>query len=535
MKVRILAHIFFLIGVVATAQKKEKILFTVDNKPVYTNEFIAIYKKNNSFVDEASKGGIQHYLDLYVNYKLKVKEAFELKLDTLQQFKNELSDYRENLIQPFLKDKTVSEKLVKEAYDRISKEVNVSHILIFLQPNSSEKDTLDAYNKLIEARNLILNGEKFEVVAKQYSLDPSAQQNGGKIGYFSGLQMVYTFENAAFNTPINTVSMPFRTKFGYHILKVHDIRNSKGEVEVAHIMIKNNGANDAKKRIDSIHTALKSDALLFKSLAENFSDDKASAVNGGLLEKFGSGKMVESFADEAFKLKNLGDISPPFQTPYGWHITKLIKKFPIESFENLKEKLTEQVQIDERSNLIGESVVKRLFQEYKITVNEKSLQQFNTDDWKNKPALFNNNLLLIEKKQINQTEFLSYLNINSLTNVNLAFEDFKKEQMIAFYKENMERLNPEFNLMYTEFKEGLLLFDLLEDKVWEKSKDSAELATYFDTHKNNYINKNFDDIKGIVISDFQNYLEKQWINELYLKYEVKFNASEKRKIRKLKI
>ena len=535
MKVRKLASIFLLIGILANAQKKEKVLFTVDNKPVYTNEFIAIYKKNSSLVDESSKGGIASYLDLYVNYKLKVKEAFDLKLDTLQKFKNELSEYRENLIQPYLKDKTVSENLVKEAYSRLLKEVNVSHILIFLQPNVSEKDTLAAYNKLIEARNLILKGEDFGVVAKQYSQDPSAQQNGGEIGYFSGLQMVYPFENMAFNTPVNQVSMPFRTKYGYHILKVHDIRNSKGEVEVAHIMIKNSANETAKKRIDSIFNVLKNDASQFESLAKTLSDDKASAVKGGLLDKFGTGRMVESFANEAFKLKNEGEISLPFQTPYGWHIAKLIKKYPVDTFENMKPKLTEQVNKDERSNLIGESVIKKLFNDYKVTVNKESLQQFDTEDWKNQPALFTNTILSVENKQVNQSVFVKYLNENRLTDVNLAIEGFKKEQVVTYYKENIERLNPEFNVMYTEFKEGLLLFDLLEQKVWEKSKDTIELVNYFDTHKSDYENKNFTDIKGLVISDFQNYLEKQWLNELYLKYKVDFNASEKRKVLKLKI
>ena len=535
MKVRNLASIFLLIGIIATAQKKDKVLFTLDNKPVYTNEFIAVYKKNSSLIDESSNGGIKSYLDLYVNYKLKVKEAFELKLDTLQKFKNELSQYRESLIQPYLKDKTVSEKLVKEAYDRMTKEVNVSHILIFLQPNSSEKDTLDAYNTLIEARNLILKGKNFEEVAKQYSKDPSAQQNGGKIGYFSGLQMVYPFENVAFNTAANQVSMPFRTKFGFHILKVHDIRNSKGEVEVAHIMLKNSPDTTSKEKIDSIYTVLKANSNQFASLAEKFSDDKASSVKGGLLDKFGTGRMVESFADEAFKLTEEGEISQPFQTPYGWHIAKLIKKYPVDTFENLKAKLTDQVNKDERSNLIGDSVIKRLFNEYKITVNKESLQQFETEDWKNKPDLFTNDLLSVENKQIKQSDFVNYLNLNKLTNISSAIEGFKKEQIIQYYKENIEELNPEFNVMYTEFKEGLLLFDLLEQKVWEKSKDSTELVNYFETHKNDYTNKDFNDIKGIVISDFQNYLEKQWINELYLKYKVEFNASEKRKVLKLKI
>ena len=174
-------------------------------------------------------------------------------------------------------------------------------------------------------------------------------------------------------------------------------------------MIRNSNDDASKKRIDSIYTVLNNDISQFETLAEKLSDDKASAINGGRLEKFGTGRMVESFANEAFKLKEEGTISKPFQTAFGWHIIKLIKKYPIESFELLKDKLTEQVNNDERSNLIGESVIKRLFSEYKITVNEASLHQFEKEDWRNNSGLFTNNLMSIEKKDINQSDFVNYL------------------------------------------------------------------------------------------------------------------------------
>ncbi|MBI9041346.1 peptidylprolyl isomerase [Lutibacter sp.] len=533
-----LKKITFIVLIIAfnlNAQNNQKVLFSIDNEPVYTQEFVNVYKKNINLIDDSSKKGIENYLNLYVNYKLKVKEAFELRLDTFPKFKSELSEYKSNLIAPYLKDKNVSEHLIKEAYDRITKEVDVSHILLFIKPDATANDTLIAYNKLIEARNLILAGKSFAEVALKYSEDPTVQQNGGRIGYFTGLQMVYPFENTAFNTKIGDVSMPFKTKFGYHIVQVHNVRNAKGEVEVAHIMVKNDSLI-AKNKIDDIYAQLVDSNTDFFELATQVSDDKATAPQGGRLNKFGTGQMLESFANEAFKLENEGDFSKPFQTQFGWHIVRLIKKYPIESFEKLRDRITQQVENDERSNLIGESVINRLFKEYKVVVNEEALQQFSVNDWKEKPELFRSTLLTIENTPISQNRFISYLNSFTNTSIAKSFAGFKEKEVINYYKQHIETDNDEFAIMFKEFKEGLLLFDLLEKRVWEKSKDSAALSNYFNENKTKkYNHKELATIKGTVISDFQEYLENEWIKELNLKYKVAFNSSEKKKLLKLKI
>lgn len=527
--------VVFLSSFLLNAQNNNKVLFTIDKEPIYTKDFLSVYNKNLNLMEESSQNAVENYLELYVNYKLKVKEAFELQLDTTQKFKNELSQYKINLTAPYLKDKEVSKKLIEEGYERITKEVEVSHILLFLKPDASPNDTLAAYNKLLEARNLVKEGMDFNEVALKYSEDPSVAQNGGKIGYFTGFQMVYPFENMAYNTQINEVSMPFKTKFGYHILKVHNVRKSNGEVEVTHIMIKNESLI-AKTKIDSIYKEITLGNKDFFEVAEQISDDKASAVKGGRLDKFGSGRMVESFADECFKLENEGDISKPFQTQFGWHIVKLLKKYPIESFDLLKDKIAEQVAKDERSNLVGESVIKRLFNDYKITVNEKSLKQFDTDNWKENPEKFKSVLLTIEQSEIPQSNFISYLKSTRPNSVNNSFVEFKEKEVLNYYTQNIEKLNPEFAAMFSEFKEGLLLFDLLETKVWEKSKDSVGLSNFFNENKSNkYNNKELKEIKGKVISDFQNYLEQQWIRDLHLKYKVEFNNLEKDRILKTKI
>jgi len=533
MKFKYLFLTLFFIGFEVFSQENQNILFTIDGEPYYSQEFLTVYKKNLQLVTD-SKSDLDSYLKLFIDYKLKVKKGKSIGLDTLQKFKNELKQYKNNLVLPYLKDKEVTNKLIKEAYDRLKKEVNVSHILIFLKPEASPKDTLLAYNALIEARNLILEGNDFAEIAKKYSKDPTVEQNGGSIGYFTALQMVYPFENMAYKTPVNEVSIPFRTKFGFHILKVNAIRESVGEVEVAHIMFKNDNL-EAKRKIDSVYNVLLTNKSDFYELAKKISEDRASGMKGGKLAKFGSGAMIEDFSKVSFSLKNEGDISKPFKTQFGWHIVKLIKKYPIESLEKMRAKLKQEVEKDERSNLISKAVINKLLHQYTITVNEAALQQFFTEDWKNNSENFQQNLISINNKNILQNKFITYLKTVVNMPLNEAFIAFKEKEVLEYYKENIEYSNPEFATTYKEFHEGLLLFDLLEKEVWEKAKDSIGLQNYFNSNSKKYKSNELKNIKGEVISDYQNYLETLFSKQLRDKYTVKINSSEKKRLKKLKI
>lgn len=513
----------------------QDVLFTIDDKPYYTSEFIRIYEKNKDVIQDSKENSIEKQLELFVNYKLKVQSAKDLGLDTVEKYKTELKLYRNSLVLPYLKDEAVTNKLVKEAYDRLNKEVNVSHILIFVKENALPVDTLAAYDKLIEARNLILNGEDFAEVSKKYSQDQSVNQNGGDIGYFTALQMVYPFESAAYNTLKGEISMPFRTKFGFHILKVNDIRVSQGEVEVAHIMIKKKSI-DSKKKIDSIYKLIIANPSEFESLAVKLSEDNASAPAGGKLKKFSSGQMITSFSDEAFLLQKEGDFSNPFETQYGWHIVKLINKYPIESFDLLEDKLTRQVESDDRSNLIGKSIVDKLLKEYNVVVYNDALNQFNSDNWRENSEKFQQKLMSVQNQDIYQDKFIQFLKTVKNVSINSAFNTFKENEVLNYYKSNIELTNPEFAATYKEFEEGLLLFEMLEKEVWEKSKDSIGLKSYYELNKaDKYKNTGFEDDKGIIISDYQNSLEKMWIKELYQKYNVKFNENQKKHILEAKL
>ena len=512
---RFIALFFLFFFVQIQAQNAKEILFTIDKEPVYTSEFLKIFNKNRAIVEEENKKSIEEYLELYINYKLKLKEAYGLSLDTVSSYKKELEKYRSQLVAPYLKDSKVTDALLQEAYDRIKTEVRASHILVRLNPKASPQDTLKAYNKIVEARNKVLNGASFEAIAKQYSEDPSAQQNGGDLGYFSAFGMVYPFENAAYNVKHGDISMPFKTSFGYHIVSVTDKRKSKGEVEVAHIMIKNDTANTqyAERQINEVYSKLQQGGA-FDFLAKQYSDDKASAIRGGKLRKFSAGKMLKSFSDVAFALENENDISKPFKTIYGWHIVQLIKKHPIKTFDELKEGLIKRIENSERASIVGKSIANRLKNEYRIELNENIYRAFLVNDTVYTSKNKNNAIFSINGNEIKLGQLLDYSNTQREKSLGDIYNSFLDIQVINYYKDNLENTDPNFAFTMQEYRDGLLLFDLLQDKIWSRSeKDTIALNEFFNKNRQNYVWKEradliigtcTDSIKAALV---KNYLE----------------------------
>ena len=497
------------------AQERNDIIFTVEDQPVYSNEFLKVFNKNRDIVVEENKKSIEEYLELYINYKLKLKQAYDLKYDTVSVYKKELSQYREQLIAPYLKDSKITDDLVEEAYDRTRTEVNASHILVRLQPKAPPADTLKAFQKILEAREKIINGSTFEIIAKEYSEDPSVNQNGGNLGYFSAFAMVYPFENAAYSTKVNEVSMPFKTQFGYHLVKVNDFRDSKGEVEVAHIMIKEN-SNDslyANSKIKEIHAKLMQNEQ-FELLAKLHSDDRNSSPNGGKLAKFGATKMIKSFADVAFSLKEVNDISTPFKTPYGWHIVKLIKKHPVKDFNSMKDELTQKIEKSKRYKLAGTSVAKRLIGEYDIIKNEEIIQFFIKNDTTSISKNLDNSIFSINGIAIKLNELVNYSS-NQVNKTNKeAYSEFFEARVLNYYKDNLEKTDPEFAFIMQEYKDGLLLFDLLQNKVWKRAEnDTVALTTFFEKNQQNY----FWNKRGEVVIASCNRKDKAELVKKYLK------------------
>jgi peptidyl-prolyl cis-trans isomerase SurA len=500
---------------VAQAQTSaDQVLMTVAGKNITKSEFEAIYYKNNNKSASADSKSLQDYLELFINFKLKVREAEELGLDTVAAFKNELEGYRKQLAAPYLTDNEVNDMLLKEAYDRMKKDVRASHILIKCDAAALPKDTLIAYNKAIAARNRILKGEDFSKVARELSEDPSAKDNGGDLGYFTSMQMVYTFETAAFSAETNKVSMPVRTRFGYHIILKTDERPNQGQITVAHIMVKtpqkdaavkDTSKTDPKAKIDEMYAKIKAGAD-FAEMAKQFSDDKGSAKKGGELPMFGTGRMVIEFEKAAFALKNDGDMSMPIQTQYGWHIIKRLSKKELGSFDELKPELKAKIGKDSRSQNGKESMIAKIKKQYNFKENLKLRDEFvkvmDTTffdaKWKHEAAakLNKDALFSIGEKTYSQKDFAMYLENHQSKRAKTDFtllvkdmyKEFVNESCLGYEESKLASKYPEFKALLQEYRDGILLFDLTDKNVWSKAvKDTTGLKVFYEENKSKYM------------------------------------------------
>jgi peptidyl-prolyl cis-trans isomerase SurA len=552
-----------LLTVLGTAQAADPVLMKINNKGITKSEFEYIYGKNNnsSAIDKKS---LEEYLVLFKNFKLKVVEAESLGIDTTKAFRTELDGYRKQLIQPYLTDKTVEDRLAKEAYDRLKENVEVSHILVMVKEDASSADTLKAYTKIMDIRNRLfapeqpaqevkksnffasvgaffksvgsffkstpkvekaktVNGctkEAFDKIASEVSEDPSKNDNKGYLGFLSSGTTVYPFELAAYNTPIGTVSMPIRTNYGYHLIMVHSRRPDAGQVLVAHIMktlrpkadsIKPEVAEaDAKKGIDSVYIKLKKGAD-FGELAMKESDDRGSASKKGELPWFGVNRMIKEFETVAFGLKNTGDYSEPFKTRFGWHIAKLIDKKGLEPFDAKKEEIVKQFARDSRAQAGQDQAVSQFKKDYNFNENKSALGELAT--------LAKNDTLFLETgkslkqplftladKSFTQADYIKYLKTIGLRDkkagedfVRNRYNEFVKQSVLGYEDSRLESKYPEFRNLMQEYHDGMLLFEISNNEVWEKaSKDEAGLKKYFETHRKTY-DWTIPKYKGLVV------------------------------------
>ncbi|WP_396159181.1 peptidylprolyl isomerase [Flavobacterium sp.] len=500
--------LFFLASFIGNAQNKSKeVLFTINDKPYYTDEFERIYKKNLDLVKDDTQKDLDQYLELFIGYKLKVNKAYKLGLQNNAPYQNELKSYRAQLAKNYFNDTKITQELVEEGYNRLQKEIRASHILILVDENATAEDTLKAFKKTEDIRKRALAGEDFENLASQLSEDPSAKDNKGDLGYFTAFRMVYPFENAAYNTPRGEISKIIRTRFGYHILKINDVRDNRGEITVAHIMILNpkpeEAEKDSKITINDIYKKIQQGEK-FEELAKQFSEDKSSSSKGGVLNRFGSGQLSsEEFESMAFSLKNVNEISAPFQSQFGWHIIKLIEKHPIKTLDEMKSELETKIGKDDRSKKITASLNEKLRKKYtykrdnkqfaalsKLVTNDfyesKWTQPENTKD-------YTATLLTINSKKIEGKTFLDFIDkqqkaglktkpLSKLTDD--LYTTFLDEQLKTYYDENLENDFSDFAHVMEEYRDGLLLFDLMEKEIWDRAKtDTIGLKNFYDQHK----------------------------------------------------
>ena len=505
---------FFLSATMSFAQQKKEVLFTIDSKPYYTDEFSRIYNKNIDLVKDESQKDLKQYLELFIGYKLKVNKALKLGLDKNANYITELKSNRTQLAKNYLTDSKVTQELIDEAYSRLQKEVRASHILLIVDENAAPADTLLAYNKCLAIRKRAIAGEDFGKLAQENSMDTSAKENNGDLGYFSAFRMVYPFESGAFNTKKGEISNPVRSRFGYHLIKVIDLRDNRGEMNVAHIMIMkptdHSKEAEAKSKINDIYKKIQQGEN-FETLAKDFSEDKSSSDKGGALNRFASGQLSSNeFEDIAFSLTKENPLSKPFQSQYGWHIVKFIERFPVKSAKEMQQDLNAKISKDERSRKISNSVNNKLKKEYPAKRNDKIYDavaksitaEYTAGTWKiPEDKNFNESFLTIRDKQITARSFLEYVfeqqksfkdSKLSLKNISdNIYEKFLNEQLNKFADENLESRFSEFANVMEEYKDGLLLFDLMEKEIWEKSKtDTVGLKKFHSLHREKYVWKN---------------------------------------------
>ncbi len=498
---------------------KEPTIISVGTQNINTSEFKYAYEKSTTKRDSLyQEKHLRDYLKLFSQFKLKIAEGKKRGMDTTENFKQEFAGYQEQLAMPFLLDTQAQDSLIKTTYKRLQEEIQASHILIRIPTNASPADTLNAFIKMGEALAKTATNEPFAQIAKQYSQDPSVESNGGNLGYFTALQMVYPFEDVAYRTPKGKVSGIFRTNFGYHILKVHDRRSTQGKLQIAHIMKQipqkpsESEQSQAKKIIEEAYEKLQNGET-WESVCTKYSDDATSVSKGGLLPPFKVGEILPELENTAFTIGQVGEYSKPVLSPYGWHIVKLVEKTNLLPFAEMQNSLRAEVSKESRFEYLQEVFVKKLKKEfnYKTPETKKYENIRNMADkrllqgsWSydlskeiTKEKLFTlKSKKPARKKEFFVKDFLAYAYLKQVTQstlqdekyyLDILYKNFEKESLLNFEKENLLDKKQEYRYLVQEYKEGIMLFELMREKVWNKAlEDTTALKDFFEKNKQNY-------------------------------------------------
>jgi peptidyl-prolyl cis-trans isomerase SurA len=487
----------------------QEVLFTVGDQSITSEEFKAVYEKNKGVGAALDPKTPEEYLELYINFKLKIAEAYAQQRDTATEFKNEFGGYRAQLAKPYLSDQGAEDELIKQAFSRMQEEVRAAHIMIALEANALPSDTLKAYKQLLELRKSILSGKtKFEDAARETSADTWSAKNGGDLGYFTVFNMVYPFESAAYELEVGNLSMPVRSQYGYHLLKLLERRTASGIVRVRHIFFASNGKSSlqeqqrAERSANEIYSRLEGGED-FISLLE-FSEDRKTKDAMGELPEFGINNMMPAFEEAAFSLESPGDYSVPVETSIGWHVIQLIEKKPLASFDELKSELKKKVKRDTRSRVGATRFMKRLKSEYDFAIDERWLGRtmnlveknaFGTGTWVIPTLSRDRVVATFANEKIYQSEVLEFWAKNQNQSseavrvefLRVLFNAYSNDRMIAYEDGQLELKHADFRNLVREYKEGILLFDLTQEAVWNKAaQDSAGIATHYELIKEAY-------------------------------------------------
>jgi peptidyl-prolyl cis-trans isomerase SurA len=503
----ILLLVTYFIGI---SQKKSAVLLTIDTEPVYSSEFKQVFNKNLDLVIEESQKNVDGYLDLFVDYKLKITEAYAQNLDKNEQYIKEFGKYEDQLSKKYIYDKRIASQLLDEAYERGKEEINADHILVLVNFNDLPKDSLIAYNKIKAVYDKAVNGVNFETLVVNYSEEPGAKKTKGKLGYFTVFQMLYPFENEAYNTKVGGISKIIRTAFGYHIIKINDRRLKKPKINVSHIMVfsnKDKKVENPEERINELY-AMIMQGESFENVAKQFSEDKSTGKKGGQLKTFGPGDLrAPQFENAAYSIKNDGDILPPIKSSFGWHIIQLNEKFTIPSFEEQKPEIEKKINSGARASIVTQAVNNKIIEKYGYKEGVSYSPYFNTyltdsiykKKWEYTPILSNENqtLFTIGKKEVMYSDLAKHIRDHQRLSTKYSdknrlltdmYAEFKNEAIENYYKERLEVENEDYAMIIDEYRNGLLVYDVMKNNIWQVAKlDSIGLKQYYEDTKDNYM------------------------------------------------
>lgn len=523
-----LTNILFLLCFFALSnlfgQNADPVLFTVENNPIHVSEFNYIYSKNSGKDTDYSEKSIREYLDLYTKFKLKVQRAKELRMDTIPALQKELEGYRKQLAKSYLTDKEVTNRLIKEVYDRSDRDIALSHILFSLPSNPTESQITEATDKANEVYQEIIKGMTFEKAVAEYSQDKFSVERNGSLGYLTAMfpSGFYELENVAYTLKKGEISKPIQTKLGIHLVRVDAERPARGEIEVSHILIRNKSqrreTTDSKSKIDSIYQLLQA-GQEFAALARKFSEDNSSSQNGGYIGYFGINKFEKSFEEAAFGIDKVGGISAPFETAAGWHIIKKISIKENPSYEDAQKILKSKIIKDPRYNKATLSMIDRIKEDGKFAENANTLSDFSNSldqsffsykwegDERDATKLFS-----FGDKTFTVGDFSAYLKSNTRTRLRLdempipdavsnLYKEFVDESAIQYEEVQLEKKYPEFKSIMREYQEGILLFEVTKLNVWDKaSKDTTGLKAFYETRKSDYMWKERAVVKNYTLN-----------------------------------
>lgn len=496
------------LSVAAFAQKPTDVLVTINDSIYNVADFERLYNKNIDIIADESQKDIDTYFNLYKTYKLKLQNAYDLGIDKSPKIEQEFKVYRNELSEKYFINEKELDRLLHEALNRADYEIKASHILINTDEFAQPTDTLIAYNKAIEVRNEILKGLPFEDAAVKYSNDLSAKTNKGNLGYFSVFKMVYPFESGAYNTKIGEISMPVRSNFGYHLIKVYNKRETSKVKNIAHILVETKDKNDAeaKKKINNIYKRLEVGDS-FHDVAFHFSEDIHSRDKGGDLGVYNEGSLnINGASDVLYELNFKNAYSQPFFSQYGWHIIAVtnIKDKPTK--EELKDNFLRRIKSDSRSKILEKDLIDHLKEMYHFTANEKNITEtaklLNRQELMNQPNVESNPetekiLATYSDKKITAKNILEHVysfprqyaavKTDELL-VKKAFDFYSLSKLKELYNANLETNFPDFAHNLNEYKEGLVLFDFLEQNIWnESAKDTLALQNYYQENQSKYL------------------------------------------------